>query len=378
MRAPRLVTLGDEHDSEALAINEACPIEADFHVVFDRNPTFFARPRRLFDDFVYRGTEVDGKLCGYGAVGFQNGWLPGGVGRFFYGGDVRVLPQHRRQGLAELLRQDLVQHIPAGVDLGWSVVQVGNQAVLSWQEKVGLLPEDPTPGWNGASMGAFVAHNVMFRGARRPPRHGRCRQAGVEDIEPVLELWREAFEDRLFAPSPDGKRLLASVSPQAPRSEGGPPDPPQYWLFERNGCLVASAGVWDMESMHQTRVLRMTPRAKLTRVLYQGMRCLYPSLEPLPTVGGCFRGLYLVDVAVRDRDPQALHGLLRGLLHAYRGRGYHFIHVGFLDSDPLRRAMRGLFSTSFRSDTYLWYRDRRSADLHTAPFADPYLDLAVL
>ena len=371
----RLVTLGPAHDAAALAIHDACPIEADFRVVFERHPRFFARPERLFDAFLYRGVEVEGELGGYAALGYREGWLPGGVGRYFYAGDARVLPEHRRRGLGELLRQDLVGRIEDGVDFGWNVVQVGNRAVQSWRDKVG--DERVGTGWRALPMGRYTSHNLMFRGAGRPPRGGSCRAATRDDIEPLMELWSEAFVGRPFAPPVDAQRLRDSMAPERePHAEGLPPDPPRYWVFEVDGRVVASAGAWDMEALHRARVLRLSTKAKLTRAAYQVLRRLDRNLTPLPRAGGSFRGLYLVDVAVHDRNPASLHGLLRGLLHQYRGRGYHFLHLGLLDGDPLEGALRGLFSTSFASDVHLSYRTHRADEVHA--FADPYLDIALL
>src|SRR5512138_2973399 len=84
--------VGREDGPALLAINRACPIEANFTFFFDRAPDFFAWPDAVFDEYEYLGVYSEEQLVGYGLWGTLDGWVGDGWGSYMYGGDLRMLP----------------------------------------------------------------------------------------------------------------------------------------------------------------------------------------------------------------------------------------------------------------------------------------------
>ncbi len=366
---PYLMT--PEDGSAALEVNRRCPIDADFSFYFERDPDFFAWPREVFDGFDYFGVRADDQLIAYALIARCAGWVGDDWGVYGYGGDARVLPAYRRRGVFDALRRTIAADIPHEVEVGFSVVKVGNRAVEHYAERVRERSEDGE--WSSAPLGILRAHNVLFIPSGSRIKEVHVRLAAPSDVPAIVELRTEEFRGRLFAPRPDDARLCNLGS-----SHSASIAPAEYWIAERHGRVEGIAGFWDMDRVRRPRVLRLSWRARLTALAYGASRAWYRGLPPLPSRGGVFRGLCAVDVAIRQRDPEILRSLLDRALSAYKDRGLHFLQIGFMTTDPLSEVLREYRTVPFESHLEVWFRRSWSKRVGVQMRTDPYVNLALL
>jgi hypothetical protein len=369
---PYLMTTQD--GSAALEVNRNCPINADFSFYFEREPDFFAWPREVFDGFEYFGVRAEDRLIAYALIARRAGWVGDSWGVFGYGGDARVLPAYRRRGVFDTMRRTITGNIPNEVEVGFSVVKVGNRAVERYVELVRDRSDDPD--WGSAPLGILRAYNVLLIPSGRTTHDIDVRPATKADVPAIVALRTEQFHGRLFAPPPEHHRLLRACSGDDRPSPMVAP--PEYWVAERNGRLEGVAGFWDIDRVHRTRVLRLSWRARVAALAYGVARAWYGGLTPLPRAGGVFRTMCAVNVAVRRRDPQILQSLLAAAVGAYRDRGLHFLQIGFMTTDPLCRALRDYRTVPFESNVEVWFRRSWSKRVGVQTITDPYMDLTLL
>jgi len=109
-------------------------------LVFDRSPDFFARSR-AYESFRMCVAEQEGTLIGVGGVTVKSLRVGGIRQRWAYFYDLRVRPTHRRQGVAGLIANALVERIrDAGITGAYSLVIEGNVPSESFVEMRGSTP----------------------------------------------------------------------------------------------------------------------------------------------------------------------------------------------------------------------------------------------
>lgn len=358
MTEPALRTLGPEDGPRLAALAEACPIEADFTLVFDRGPDFFRWPALVFDRWRYAGAEVDGRLVGACLAATRAGRGSAGFGPWFYLGDVRVHPEARGRGLVARMVDHLVDRAWDDVHEGFGIVKRGNRA---GEGAAGLLCDHPR--FEGSPVAALDVVLLPVLGGFGGERGVEVRPATAADAPAIAACLGEHGEGRRFAPVPEAaevRRLFAlpGLGPEAWR------------LAERGGRVVGALAAWDLDGVHGQRVLRYSPRAWPLRAGLGLLRRLRPGLAPLPEPGGRLRVLTTTHVAAGE--PGVLRALLGAVVGGAVGRGIHLVAVPFVGEDPLRPAVRGLVHQSFPSTVF--HSRRRGAGI--APAERPWVDLA--
>jgi hypothetical protein len=360
--------VGREDGAALLAINRACPIEANLTFFFDREPDFFAWPDAVFDEHQYLGLYSEEQLIGYGLVGVLDGWVGDGWGSFMYGGDLRILPGWRGAGLAKRIIREFIEGVPTGRRLGFMLVKDGNVAASELIEP----RRWDMPRMEHRILCKFEAGNVMLLRSVGKPRRCRVRRARTADLERMADLVQRVLKGRLFAPRYDAERLARDAT----RVPGLWLD--HYFLAERDGRLVGMLAAWDEGPLRRTTLLDYDLTGQALRTAYRAASLVLRSAAPLPDPGESFRSLTATRVVVADRDPGVLEDLLRAVVNEHIGAGYHMLHVGFTGEDPLRAALKPFFVQRFRSQIYLAVeRGAYKTDLPPG-HEDPYIDLAII
>ncbi|MBI5481830.1 MAG: GNAT family N-acetyltransferase [Deltaproteobacteria bacterium] len=351
-----------------LAINRACPIEANFTFYFDRAPDFFAWPDAVFDQHEYLGVYSDDRLVGYGLCGTLEGWIGDGWGPYVYGGDLRVLPGWRGAGLAKRIILEFIDRLPPGRRAAFMLVKDGNVAAT------GLISPRrwAVPRFVHRVLCRFEAANLLLLRRTGGPRRCRVRHAREGDVEAMAALMTRALQGRLFAPQLTAERLARD----AERVPGLGLD--RYFLAERDGRLVGVLAAWDEGPLRRTTLLGYDLGGKALRAGYRAASLVLRNAAPLPEVGESFRSLTATRVAIADRDPGVLEDLLRAVVDEHLGHGYHMLHVGFAGEDPLRVALKPFFAQSFRSQIYLVAEKGAYPSVWPPGHEDPYVDLAII
>ena len=348
---------------DLLAINRACPIEADFTVCFERAPDFFKWPDIIYDRYQYTGIYEGERLIGYGMAGQLPGWTGAHYGPTFYGGDARILAGYRGKRLAEIALRHTLDTLPDEVSIGFGLVKEGNGPAQQTVEK----------GYSAKFEEAHrirleVANVFLLYGWPRPAVN--VRRADIEDLDEMATLFNRVHRGRLFAPHLDAAALeQAFTLPGLARD--------QWWVARRNGRIVGMVGAWDQSSFHRTTVLRLSPWGQVLRGSYGAASRLLTRAAPLPGVDEPFRSLTLTRLAVEDNDLSVFRALLASVVNANVGRGYHMIHVGFVGDDPLRQATAFVPCQRFRSTVFV--AARRDVERDASWFRAPvYVDLSMI
>jgi GNAT superfamily N-acetyltransferase len=321
-----------------LALHRACPIEADFSFYFDRSPSFFAWPDAAFDGYAYVGGFEGDELVGCALLATAGCEAHGGT--FSYAGDARVLPSARGRGFLRRAAAALAPLVaPPGVAVG--LVKRGNAAAA------GALASLGVPGLAVSSLCAYRAVNLLL--VRPAPAALRChvRRAREDDLPLLADLMARAFRGRPFAPPATVEALLRDLV----RLPGLAVE--DFYLAFTGGEPVGALGAWDSDSVRRIAVLRYSWRGQLARVGYALACRLYPGAVSLPAPGDSFRAVTTTRVAVPRGDPAILHDLLAAVYRDRLGRGFHMIHMGLAERDPLLAGVRGFPRQTFVSDLVL-------------------------
>jgi hypothetical protein len=356
--------LGREEMARLKFINRACPIEADFSLVFERGGDFLQWPDLIYDRYQYVGAFCSSNLVGYLMVGQFSGWTGQEFGTCTYLGDARVLPSFRGRHLAERMMREIETLLPAESNLGLALVKKGNLPAES------LASSATSSYYEGRKIGEFHVLNIPILRSSTALPTVTVRNARSDDLEDMAELFSRSNEKKLFAPRVTAERLRKETSTQPY------PGLRDYWLAIEEGRLVGMLAAWDMYPFHYTCLLRYSFAGYLMRAAYNAMALINPGSSPLPTAGGILRTLTLTRIAVQDQDPYLLKAILSGVIRANLGKGYHLLSMGFAEGDPLAHSTRGLpLVQHFESSLY--YITRRSWNIETGE-NPPYVDLVMI
>lgn len=363
----------ERRDGPALrGLAEACPVEADFTLLFDRGADVWAWPELVFERWRYAGAEREGRLVGAALAATNTGRVHGGVGPWFYLGDVRVHPEARGQGLVSRLVDHLVDGAWEDVSEGFGIVKRENRA---GEGAADLLCEHPR--FEGSRVATLDVALLPVLGGFRGPRGVEVRRGGPADAGAITALLDELGAGRRFAPVLEEAAMAGTLAGAGPGSAGGRAagaagggGAAGWWVAERRGQVVGALRVLDLDAVHGQRVLRYSARALPLRAALALLRLARPGLAPLPAPGGRLR--VLTTGMVLAGEPGVLRALLGAALGAAYGTGVHLISVPFVGEDPLRPALDGLPHQSFPST--LFHSRRRGARIPAA--GRPWVELA--
>jgi hypothetical protein len=344
-----------------LAVNRACPIEAEFTLRFDREPDFFAWPESVFDSFEYLGIFTADRLAGYILTGMRAGWIGSKWGRWAYFGDYRIAPEFQGRHLGFRVLAEVVRRLPDDIAIGCFLIAQGNRT-KGFVRLLGFLQTQVH------HAGLLEVHSLPV--FRQSGFKGYCQiRPGEPDDAPALaRLVRRCWEGRLFVP-------CLSRDPST-----------REWkeAFSKGRLLVAHRGgklcgvvAWTcLGDVRRTTVVRYPARSWPIRALWAAARRLDRGVIALPAAGEAIRAATVILLAADDDDPKVLRELLIGVRRAQAGRGIHLVQVAGFAGQNVLEALKGMPRVRFCSD--VWIATRRNtppADILDRP---PVIDLALI
>jgi len=359
--------LNRDMGEELLAVNRKCPIVSDISLYFERSPDFFRWPELVYDFYHYIGAFLDDKLIAYSMGGAVFANVLDGPGHFFYGGDVRVLEAYRGLRLSVAgARKMFEEVVPDDIQIGASLVKKDNtstQKILDTQQW-GAFATKILCGYETVNM--LLMRDIQ-KNLTMDVQHAR-----IEDIEEIALLLEDCYRGRLLAPrlSPEKIAKDAEDIPSLGME--------RYYVARKNGKIVGVMAAWDHSAFKRTVIEKLSLSGKLTRLAYQAGRLFFHNAAPLPRVGEAFRAISLTRVAIKDRDPSILYALLQQVIHEHIGKGYHMLHLGLREGDPLLKATKGLFAQRLKAQISLYYRKNQGLERYLEQPQDPYLDIVLI
>jgi hypothetical protein len=344
-----------------LAINRACPIEAEFTLRFDREPDFFGWPKRVFDSFEYLGIFVENRLVGYFLTGVRTGWNGLNWSKWAYLGDYRIMPEFRGRHFGFRALTEVIRRIPDNIGIGCFIIAQGNRAA-GCVRFLGILKTEVR------HSGLLEVYSLPV--FREPNFRGHCtiRSARPDDLPAIKELVRHQWEGRLFGPNLSGD--LPDYGWKNALSQG-------HMLVAQRGNGVCGAVAWtDLGDVRRTTVVRYPMKSWPIRALWSAVRLFYRRVADLPKAGEAMRSATVILLEADGDDIRVLRELLVGVRRAQAGQGIHLVQVaGFIGQNVLK-ALKGMLRVRFCSD--VWIATRQNTPFSDSLHRPPVIDLALI
>jgi hypothetical protein len=358
-----------EWNWEMLRILGETPVETrGLSVVFDRQPDIFAIPRLFSERVQCVGFFRGASLVGFAMLMFQSRYVGGEPQTVAYFGNVHVKKEARGRGFSRLAADFLSREMRGVCDLGYAVVMTGNRAAgrfigRDWPGRPDLV--------HSKAVAALRAKSILVMGRKREDDGYRVRRAEISDVDAMVNLLRDEFRARLFAPVVDRGSFLRNLSARPGC------DISHYYVAERGGEVVGTCAAWDTGGLKQNRIVRYGRKLKWLRNAHAGAAALL-DFPPLPKEGGTTREATVTDCAVRGRDPEILEALLAKVHNDCARKKFDLLIVGSCGHDPLLRATKRFLGQTTVSDIVLFSSDPSLLAEGRVDTSLPYIDLAML
>ena len=352
-RTARVELLDASHGQAMLGINRACPIVSDLTFFFDRGDDFFRWPSSVYERFFYAGVFHDDRLVGYCMVGLLRAWTGDEFGWLAVLGDARMLPEHRGLGWIEEALALLADVVPGNVHHGVFIIKEGNRSADRLRARFRLEGYAVTP------VGRLTTQN-LFLVRRMKPRTGVVvTTATPDDLTAIVDLLREQWQGRLFAPSVSAESLLRVIC-QPGLGWSGP-----IWRARTARWSASSApGTWARSTppgFCRTPAER-TSSGDCMRLCGQ----ILHDAAPLPAPGGAFKSLTITTMATRAGDTEMLRALLVAVNNDHLDQGFQMMHVGDTVPSGHNPALRSWYRQGFCSEIHLITAARTPLPCRTA------------
>ena len=360
----RVALLDASHGPAMLAINRACPIVSDLTFFFDRGEDFFRWPSLVYERFFYAGVFHDDRLVGYCMVGLVRAWTGQEFGWLAVLGDARMLPEHRGLGWIEEALALLADVVPGDVRYGVFIIKEGNRSADRLRARFGI------EGYAVRRIGRLTAQNLFIMRKMKPVAGVVVTRANPNDLDAIVDLLREEWRGRLFAPTVSAESLVRVICQPGLGWE-------RTYVARRKGLVVGFLCAWDMGGFHATRVISYSLRATLARGLYAAIRLILQDAAPLPAPGATFTSVAITTMATRGGDPDILRALLVAVNNDHLDQGFHLMHVGMTTPSGHSPALRSWYTQTLCSTIHLISRGKDPTP-PPGSVQEPYLDLALI
>lgn len=299
---------------------------------FEREPSYFlsAAVSHEQPDVMVVTNQQDGSVVAVVNLGSRRVYVNGEAQSVFYGGDMRIAPEH--QGGRVLLYVNRMVRQRLG-DHGWY------QTVILRENRRSRSTFD-----QGGRAGLPVYHpqqNVMtctLTGCRSLLTDSGCtvREATAADVPAMNAFVQQMAARYQFLPAYD----FAGVAQGDPYFRGLSIG--DFLLVERRGAICALGGLWRQKAFKQTRVLAYQPVIAFLRPLYNLWARWRGGLR-LPAVGGLLDYVMAHSPLSAPDDLPAFATLLQSLWLRLRMAGGHALCLSLAENDP-RRAVLDSFN----------------------------------
>jgi hypothetical protein len=362
--------LDRNYNTEILKIIQSSPnITDSLTVCFDRQPDFFRLAEIRYDPCFYYGYFRLNELKGLCGIGYHDAMVNGKPDTVFHMRDYYVAHESRGLGFGLKVAEKFFRNTFKNTDTGYLVILSGNTASLGYighrNEAFPFMPYSRT-------INQQDVRNIMIVWPVRRWWKYKIRKALLADIPDVVSLLNSEHRNRLF-----GKLYSADTFQNYLDKRPGLTLDNYYIATDRYDRPCGVCAAWDCHEFKQTRVLNYGRRIKLSKAAYRGLSVIF-GLPSLPEPGQCFKDIALTDYAVRERNPEIMHALLKAIYIEARENGYQTILFGSSADDPVLKASKGFFFQRVISNIVLISRDRDKMEPGAVRNYLPYIDIPTL
>jgi hypothetical protein len=362
-----VLPLDRRYNSAMLAILRQSPVKAGgLTLCFDRQPDIFTMADLKYNPAVWNGVFDDGKLMGFGLVGYHQAYVNGTVQQVMHLTDCYFHPQARNRGY---LSSALPQFFKNGeASLGYAVVMHGNHAPKAILERKFAATRSEV---TSKFFNKLTVHSALMFLPRKKRSRLVVRHAKMEDIDEIVSLLRAEHKPRLFGYVADRSAFIARLRERPGLSIES------YFVVEEKGRVTGVCAAWDTSAFKQDRVLEYGFWLTLARpASFLASRLC--GIADLPRPGEPFRNVFITDWAAEGRSVEVISALLEHTYVEYRSRGYQSLVFGSCSDDPVFDALQGFQTESLTFAVSLVVLDTKWLAEGALDDRLPFIDVALL
>jgi ribosomal protein S18 acetylase RimI-like enzyme len=293
----RIVPYTVEDNEAALSLEEQC-VQGKSLLLRFRRPTFHACSE-VYDKYSILCAKVGQTLIGIIAWTLKSSRFRGEMIRAAYLYDLRVHPDHRRQGVATRLVRAALEEIGQEADCIYTLIAGQNLSAL------GL-----------AQYARGAKHAVPFTYAVIPvyKRRKERKEYQSASVGQVHEMYLKMNPDTEFVPTFDEKRLLGHVTSIA-----------------FGGAMSGGCSIWTNENLLAEQVVAVPRRYRIGKVLTMPLRP-FVRLPYIPKPTDTIQSWFLFDFCARD--GQGVRCLLAAVNNIALGRDRKLVYILLQNNDP--------------------------------------------
>jgi hypothetical protein len=343
MPSIEIIKIDESCNEDMLEILRSSPINAGgLSIYFDKEPNIFLQPKMKYFLANHSGLFIDGRLKGFGSVGYYDGLIGGCKEPVFYFHNFYVLPEARGHKFLYKSAIQLLSNNDCKSRVGFSITMKGNKAAEHYFNypavenifKVNVID-------------SLVVKNIIFSFPKKNTTRYKVRNATIEDVPEIVKLLKGEYSKRLFGNYVTIDNFLPAIEKRKGLEINN-----YFIAVDTAGKIVGVCAAWDCSAFRQTRVVQYSKKFWSDLLGYSILSSFLP-MAPFPKKGQYFKELTLLDYAVEDRSPAIMHALLCGIYSFYIGKDFHYINWGSCGSDPLLEAAKGFWHKNTESSIVL-------------------------
>jgi N-acetylglutamate synthase-like GNAT family acetyltransferase len=310
-----------EDNQELQKLQAKCPQGTTLIVSVVNTPDFFARTKAYASNKVIVACE-EKRIIGSHAWAMRDAIVAGELHRIGYSFQTFISPDHRKEGLAKRLLQQMEDHL------------IQNEATLVY----GLIMEGNLPSMKLVGSLGFKLHRTLVMPGLAIYKEmdlssrGKIRPMGQEDLTDVAQLLNKTWQGYdLYEPtSAEGLSGFINRTP-AYRFDN-------LWVLEDQGEIQACLGFWDWRQIMKITVMERSLKIRMIGLLLDLIR----SFRPMPRSikgGDTLKQMMLTPMAFKDTGHLAV--LLRYMNNHALASGIEQIFSVCERDHPLLNTMKG-------------------------------------
>jgi ribosomal protein S18 acetylase RimI-like enzyme len=299
----RIIAYTVEDNESALSLEKQC-VQGKSLVLRFQRPTFHARSE-VYDKYRILCAKVGQRLIGIIAWTLKSARFRGEMIQAAYLYDLRVHPDHRRQGVATRLVRAALEEIGQEVDCIYTLIAGENLSALGLAQYV-----------RGAKYAVPLTYAVI-------PVYKRLKEREdyqFTSVSQVHEMYLKMNPSTEFVPTLDGKRLLGYVTSIA--------------IGE---AMSGGCSIWTNENLLAEKVVAVPRRYQIGKVLTMPLRP-FLRLPYVPKPTDTIQSWFLFDFCARD--GKGVRSLLAAVNNIALSRDRKLVYILLQNSDPMLTFVR--------------------------------------
>lgn len=331
-------TLSD--NSKLLSLVEKTPQQGLVVLNFERSPNFFHGSNvSTQEPFV---TLAQDEKTGEAVAVYSNGkrdvFYNGQVKSLRYVSDLRIAKNHRGKGLVRKLIEESQAEMKPGEY---------SQMVILKENAASLI--SVASGRNGLAtfypMGTLTTYLISTVYDFSSSSNYDVRPATQSDIPEMQALFDREAANKQFYPAYDFSKIGCDDYYRGL-------DISDYYLAIKDGAIVGILGTWKQNIFKQTRVIEYPFWMRFLRPYYN-LWTRYFGGFPLPLKSEVAEYVSLHTIISKDNSTDIMSCLLTNVRKVMSKKGEDTMIMGFTDSDPLSKSLKGFVYKTMESNHYI-------------------------